>query len=693
MDRSSRARTTTRLAVLAGLAFLWAFFILCRLVYLQVACHEALEAQARKQHLKVVPVHALRGAIFDRSGRILAKSLPLESVCINPLRLPDSAVAADLLSSILNLDRHKLLQRIQAPGGCAACHRSRRRGFLWVKRKISPDECARLRSVDLDWIEFRTESQRYYPNGSLAAHVIGAVDYDEMGNLGLEQSLNGELRGQPGWVKALVDVKKRSIESQVSAQARAGTDVTLALDAEIQFVAERELKAAAEFYRAATGSVVVMRPNTGEILALASYPGLDPNFPPQPDEDPSKRFDQPVSVPFEPGSVFKIVTVSAALDTTTLRPDSPIQCGTGQMNLFGRVIHEAKTGYGTLSMADVLARSSNIGAIQIALKVGDRRLLDYVRRFGFGSRTGVPLPAESTGRVRDWRSKLWTKSSIGSVAMGHEISATTLQLAQACSVIANGGMLVKPRLILRRQKPGAKPQAERLEPPRQVLKPENAIAMRKMMEGVVVQPYGTGRRARLKGYTSGGKTGSAQIYDKASGRYTHFYNASFVGFTPLTNPAVVVAVALNGVRVFGGVAAAPVFRAVATETLRMLNVPKDLPENLPEPETETVEADDLAIAALGAPPEDLPPLELPVAAPVAAAAAAPPSAPAAAPLPVRTFGPTIPSFTGKTMRAVLEESLAYGVRVEVIGSGIAREQNPPAGSFLSPGQRVRVEFQ
>jgi cell division protein FtsI (penicillin-binding protein 3) len=270
--------------------------------------------------------------------------------------------------------------------------------------------------------------------------------------------------------------------------------------------------------------------------------------------------------------------------------------------------------------------------------------------------------------------------------MGHEISTTSVQLAQACSVIANGGVLVRPRLILKRQKAGGKPEKEPEEPPRRILKPETAITMRQMMEGVVL--HGTGRAARLPGYTSGGKTGSAQIFDRATKRYTHLYNGSFVGFAPVTNPSVVIAVTLNGTKLYGGVVAAPVFKTIAVETLRLLDVPHDVPETaLPEPAA-VEDANDVSIAELSQPPDDLP--EAPAA--PAAALAPGPAAPQATTI-VVAAGPMAPSFQGKTVRAVLEESIAAGVPVEVIGSGVARGQAPAPGSPLGPGERVRVQFQ
>ena len=280
------------------------------------------------------------------------------------------------------------------------------------------------------------------------------------------------------------------------------------------------------------------------------------------------------SVPFEPGSVFKVITLSAALETTNLRPESPINCNGGKLTLFSRTIHDSHAGMWVVPMATVLAKSSNIGAIQVGLKVGQVNMHDYMMRFGFGQKTGLPLPGESPGKV--YRLERWGKTSLASVSMGQEVSVTTLQLAQAASVIASGGMLVKPRLVLKR--------GDRVEPvpaPVRVLKPENAITMRQMMEGVVL--VGTGSRARLAGYSSGGKTGSAQIYDYASKHYTHTYNGSYMGFAPMTNPQVVVVVTLNGTHGeagFGGQAAAPVFKIVAGEALRVFDVPKDLPENV-----------------------------------------------------------------------------------------------------------------
>ncbi len=699
-----RAHPNTRLIVLSVGAFLWAVVVLGRLFQLQVISHRTYRELAERQQNHTVRVDAPRGTIFDREGRALAMSVPADSVSIDPLMVPDRPLAASILARALaGVDRDDLLEKMNEAVeehrmALEQKRRAKGTGFLWVKRKVTPAEAEALRSLKLDWVEFQKEPHRYYPDGPLASHVVGTVDFQERGNLGLEQKLEKELNGHPGKETLVTDVLQRPIDSTVSAEAEAGKNITLTIDESIQFVAERELRAACQFYHAASGSTVVMDPHTGEILAMASYPAFDPNQPPGPGEPRTARFDHPVSVAFEPGSVFKIVTLSAALETTNLRPGTQINCGKGTIKLFGRVIHESHHGYGTIPMSDVLARSSNIGAIQIGLKVGEKNLLEYVHKFGFGRTTGIPLPAESSGMIRDL--KHWGKTSIASVSMGHEVSTTALQLAQACSVIANGGVLVKPRLILKRQRPGGPVENEPAPAPQRVLKPETAITMRQMMEGVVLLPYGTGKAARLAGYTSGGKTGSAQIFDLTTKRYTHMYNGSFVGFAPVTNPAVVIAVTLNGVKMFGGVVAAPVFKNVATETLRLLGVPKDIPEVEPAPLTDPQQANDVSIADMSMPPEDLEQVPAPPEVTASAAPSAPPPVAAATPAPasvsgtvVAVAGPSAPNFLGKTVRAALEQSLDLGVPVEVVGSGVARQQAPLPGSPLNPGERVRVLFQ
>ena len=721
------SQSTQRLKWLLWLMLVWVAAIVGRLAFLQVARHDELLRAAQSQQQKIIEIEATRGSIFDRAGQPLAKTLPAESICVNPSKIPDVAVASDILSRVLDVDRKELFDHIQA----AKKHKS---GFLWVKRKVDPEDATRVRSLNLDYVEFRPETRRFYPRGSMAAHVVGTTGMSaaensiEHGTGGIEQSFDDDLAGQPGEGRVYKDVRQTAYDMLVTKQPEPGTNLTLTIDTNLQFDAERALADAVQKANARTGSLVAMNPNTGEILAMANYPTFDPNVSLAPGEPATGRSNLAVTTPFEPGSVFKVITLSAALETTQLTPDSIINCGNGTLSLFGRVIHDAPgERFGSLSMADVLAHSSNIGAINIGLKVGKDNMYEYVRRFGFGRKTGIDLPGESGGILR--RLSNWEATSIGSVAMGHEIGATSLQLAQAGAVVANGGLLVRPRLVLARQRPGAAAEAMPQEKPQRVIAPETAIKMRQMMEGVVL--HGTGRKAILRGYTSGGKTGSAQIYDFKTRTYTHSYNASFLGFAPVSNPQIVIAVTLIGTTGasagFGGATAAPVFHDVATSALRMLDVPKDLPES-PTPalagsKTKEIE-NDLAIAGLGAPPEffaeqsgSSPTVSVseythPAGATSLAAARSPVAPSVTQPsiqkdssasaneasldrrpfLSARAAGPRVPDFRGMTLNTVLEESAATGLPVEVLGSGLARNQDPPPGSVLPPGTRVRVQF-
>jgi len=672
---------TKRVHVLVRVAFVWAALIVVRLIQLQVVQHSQFAEMAREQQQRMEEIKAPRGAILDRYGQRLAMSLPAESVCVDPLRVPDISVAAEVLSKVLKLDAVDLLAKLKT---AVDDHR----GFLWVKRKITREEAKRLRDLNLEWIEFRTETQRYYPNRSLAAHVIGSVDFEEAGNGGIEQSLNDQLSGHSGELLVTEDVQRHGFASEMQNEAQPGQDVQLTIDSRIQFVAEQELAKMVAIHHAKSGSLVAMDPRTGDILAMANVPTFDPNEPPK-SGAVAARENLAVSAPFEPGSVYKVITLSSALETTHLRPESMINCGNGSINLFGRVIHD-HSRYASLSMADVLARSSNIGAINIGLQVGDKNLYQYIRRFGFGKKTGLPLPGESSGMVRPLR--VWQKSSIGSVAMGHEIGVTAVQLAQACTVIASGGFLLKPRLRM------DEPKVD----PIRVLRPETAITMRSMMEGVVIKPYGTGHKyARLIGYTSAGKTGTAQIYDNRIHQYTHLYNASFMGFAPVTNPRIVIVVTINGTEGtvgYGGPTSAPVFREVAAAGLRVMDVPKDLPEMVPDDHAPADE-NDVAIADLGS--SIPPPL---VQAGNAVAADDRPVASANSALDQRIFsvqgggssqdlaGPRVPNFQGKTVRNVIEQAAALGIPVEFTGSGIARAQAPEPGAILPAGRWVRVQF-
>jgi cell division protein FtsI (penicillin-binding protein 3) len=462
-----------------------------------------------------------------------------------------------------------------------------------------------------------------------------------------------------------------------------GKNIGLTIDRELQYIAQEALRTAVIKNHAERGSLVVMDPRTGEILALENYPTYDPNERLLPGERAIGRENLAAGAPFEPGSVFKIVTLSAALETTRLTPGTMIDCGGGVMRLFTRVIHDSHP-HGMLSMEDVLAYSSNIGAIRIGMQVGNQNLYDYVRRFGFGRRTGVELPAEAPGMLRPL--KRWQPTSIGSVPMGHEISVTSLQLAQMGSVIANGGFLVHPHVVAWEQTPNGPREPVKHPNPVEVLKPKTVATMRIMMRRVMTEPHGTGHLLHVIGYSVGGKTGTAQIFDYTHHVYTHKYNASFIGFAPLNDPSLVVVATVNGTTGqagFGGTAAGPAFVKLMSSGLNRLGVAHDAPDEIEEliaNEKDTAkgkdnvpEKDADTVAELSTPLSSEEMLE---AQGVAADANA----------------PKVPNFVGKTVKDVMEEAAAGGVEVDMSGNGLARTQNPPPGALLISGERVLVRF-
>ena len=531
-------QTTRRLKWLLWMLLLWVGVILWRLVSLQVFQHDDLLRLAQQQQQRLVPIPALRGPIFDRTGQPLAKTLPAESILVNPQKIPDASVAADLLSRLLGLDRAKLLNQIESA-------KRRSSGFMWIKRKADAAEAERLRGLKLDWVEFRPEMLRYYPHGELASHVVGSMgvadDDSESGNAGIELAFDDELAGRPGQMRVYTDVKQIAYDSVVARKPEPGASITLTIDPNLQFEAEKELDKAIESSGAKTGSIVAVNPNNGDILAMANYPRFDPNLPPGPNEPPNARSNLAISTPFEPGSVFKVVTLSAALETTKLQPDSMLPIG-GSIRVYDRVIKDEHP-HGAMSMADVLAHSSNVGAIQIGLKVGDRSLYKYQRKFGFGQKTGIELPGESAGLLR--RVESWNATSIAFLSIGHEISVTSLQLALAGAAIANGGMLLKPRLVLARQRPGQ---------PAGTL-PRGKAGADHRSRNRHPDAADDGRRGAArhrqgvrepKGLHLGRQNRHRQIFDLKANVYTHKYNASFLGFAPVANPQIVIIVTLEG---------------------------------------------------------------------------------------------------------------------------------------------------
>ncbi|MCU1292092.1 MAG: Peptidoglycan glycosyltransferase, partial [Bryobacterales bacterium] len=571
------AKSTERLLITGLILTGWALIVLLRLFQLQVLAHDKYQRIGDSQQEKMLPIEAPRGAILDRNGNYLAISSPSQFVVVNPARIPDKATAAALLGRILGMDAEKLEADLVAAAASRHHH-----GYFIVDPRVSAEKAEALRAMKLDWLDIQHGSLRTYPNGQLAAHVIGSVGAEGHGSAGIELKLDKDLAGTPGWERVTVDVKQRAYASEVTKVPTVGKNVGLTIDSELQHVTETALRDAVMKNHADHGSVVAIDPNTGAILALANYPTYDLNERLHAGEKAHGRTDLAVVAPYEPGSVFKVITLAAALETTRLRPSTMIPCAGGVLRIFGRTIHDAE-GHGDLTMEDVLAQSSNVGAIRIGMEVGAPNLYSYVRKFGVGKRTGIELPAEAPGMLR--RLSRWQPTSLPSVAFGHEVSVTTVQLARIGAVIANGGYLINPHLVAWEQAPGGPKEMKSVPVPVQVLEPSTVATMRQMMQRVITSPKGTAHRLHLVGYTLAGKTGTAQIFDFEHHVYTHKYNASFMGFAPIEHPSLMIVVTVSGttgIAGFGAYAAGPVFQNVAATALRLRYVPRDVPEEVVE---------------------------------------------------------------------------------------------------------------
>ncbi len=672
------SKSVTRLLILSLILAAWVVLILGRLFQLQVLQHDKYLTLARRQQERMEQVPPLRGTIFDSTGTLLATNKFSKLAIVNPSRIPDKAMAAGLLGDNLHIPSDAVQKALEETAN------SSHPGFLVVSTNVSQEQAEALAALNLEWLELKDGTTRWYPNHQLAAHVIGNVNFDGTGVAGVEKRLDKDLSGQPGLIRVAHDVHGQGYEQEQAKAPQNGKNITLTIDARLQDVAEEAIKDAVEKNHAEHGSLVAMDPYTGEVKALANYPTYDLDERLLPGQTATGRENLAVMAPFEPGSVFKVITLSAALQTTTLTPVSIINCGNGSIRIGSRVIKDHKS-YSSLQMQDVLAFSSNVGAIRIGMEVGNENMYEYIRRFGFGQRTGIELPAEAPGMLRPLRR--WQQGSIGSVAMGHEISVTSVQLAQAGSVIANGGFRVAPHIVQFKQVPGGPKEIVKPAERVQVLEPANVVTMRQMMERVVIYPGGTGRRAKVIGYTTAGKTGTAQIFDFQHKVYTHKYNASFMGFVPVVNPRIVIAVTVTGTTGevgYGGVASAPAFRRVAEVAMRLIGVPRDLPDEVKQPEPthrSGNDDNDLALASLSDPlteedwKQGLGDGDGAVIEPASA-----------------YRGPVAPKLTGMTELEVVKFSAEKGLLVVGTGHGLAVDQQPEPGAPLPPGERIRVRF-
>jgi cell division protein FtsI (penicillin-binding protein 3) len=556
-------RSRLRISVLIGIFAVALFALVARLFDIQILQHHVLAGLAERQYQKSTDLRGKRGAIYDRRMRELALSIDRESIYINPSEFSQSAEAVTQLGRILELKEATILEKMQSD-----------RQFVWLKRKVPPDESTALRSLGIKGIGFVTESQRFYPKRALAGQVIGFVGIDEVGLEGIEHGYESTLAGEAVRVMLDRDARGRpiSLRSDALRQLPQGHELVLTIDERIQFVAERELRDQIARLGARGGVVVVMHPFTGEILALANESAFDPNM--FREATPKVWRERSITDTFEPGSTLKAMLAAAALEERLVRPDDMFFGEQGSIQVASLVIRDHEK-FGWLTFREVIEKSSNVGTIKVGQRLGKERLYDYLTRFGFGSRTGVDFPGEAPGLLRP--PQQWSEVSLASLAIGQEVAVTPLQLATAFSALANGGLLVRPHLVKAIIKDGEVVQETAPVQAGRVISEATARQVTNILQGVVTR--GTGQAAAVQGYTVAGKTGTAQKFEAAMGKYSSQKSvASFVGYLPAEQPRATILVCIDEPQAgmaWGSVAAAPLFSAIAHQTMRYLRVPPD----------------------------------------------------------------------------------------------------------------------
>jgi cell division protein FtsI/penicillin-binding protein 2 len=565
----ARARRARLALLVAGLAA-GLLALAARCAHLQVIKEPELLDLARSQQERTIALDPRRGPILDRNGKELAVSLDVDSIFADPVEVGDAAAAGQRLAPLLGQKPGELRERLEND-----------RHFVWLRRKVTPDLRRRVEALDLSGVGFARESRRYYPKRTLAAHLLGGCGMDNQGLAGLEFAYDATIRGTPGRILFMRDGRGGRVLDRARTEPTAGLGLVLTVDEVIQYIVERELDTVMAETSPAGATVVALRPQTGEVLALASRPTFDPNSYSASREEAQRN--RAVSDYYEPGSTFKVVTAAAALEAGRVNPNEVIWCENGSIVVARHRFKEDRLPYGNLTFTEVLAKSSNVGAIKVAARLRPQEFIDVIRSFGFGHRTGIELPGESPGMLRDLPD--WSGLSQASIAMGQEVGATTLQLAAAMGTIANDGVWVRPRVVQATMAPGGRRIPT--DPPddqerHRAVSERTARTLRRMLQSVTIEG-GTGRAAAVPGYTVGGKTGTAQKID-ASGRYSPGkYVSWFAGFVPSGRPALVIVVMVDeprGPKFHGGDIAAPVFSRVALPVLQYLGVPPDTDDTL-----------------------------------------------------------------------------------------------------------------
>ncbi len=642
---TNQARKWLKFRVVTVLIFFAVLFValVSRAFQLQILSGEALKAKAEKQHTRILEFQTERGHIFDRNGKVLAASLMVDSVYADPSRIKNRKKVSAKLSSILGINKKKINKNIL-----------KYKRFCWIARKISPEQSRRIKSMNMDGVYLIKEPKRFYTNKGSAGHLLGFVGMDSDGLGGLELKYNRYLKGairKVSWGKDARGNRFYMGSSSANKEESGGCNLILTIDSRIQHIVELQLREATERAGAKGGIAIVMNPGTGEILAIANEPGFNPTVFTQ--YSGEMRKNKIVTDCFDPGSIFKPFVAAAALEEEIVEDGEEINCENGAYLVGNKIIHDAQgEKFDRLTIREILKYSSNIGSVKVAERLGKERFYQYMRKFGFGSRTGINLPGEASGILR--KPQYWTDVDFATMAFGQGVSVTAIQMITAMSAIANQGVLMKPYVVRGLvDKKGRVIEEFTPTVVEKVISPLTAQRVTSFLTDVVGDEGGTGKNARIVNVSVAGKTGTSQKFDFNAGRYSSDkVLASFIGFFPAENPQIIILVVLDEpeTKRWGGQTAAPVFRNISEQILRRFNRSIGEREFIAENiniEMKNVFAPEVIIGHIGMDES------------------------------------AMPDFTGMTMRDVLRIAREMDMDLRLTGSGWVVSQKPAPGSPIS----------
>ncbi len=549
-------------AVILNTTIIFGFIaVFFRLVDLMVVNHGLFSSKAKLQQIKSEDIQVRRGNIYDRRGREFAVNLELESVYCDPEELVIDKEKMNRFSSLVGIDAKTVKAKMDSD-----------KRFVWINRKLPRDRAEKIKALDIKGIGFITEAQRFYPKGRLASHIIGSVGLDNQALEGLELKYNRYLKAAGGKVYFSRDASGSMLSTGVDTEAK-GNEILLTIDEGLQYIVEKELDKAMAKWRSVAASAIMMDPFSGEILALANRPAYDPN---EIGKSRSHEIRNRVLTDvYEPGSTFKIIVGTAAIEEKLYSLNTLFDCSKGGIEVGGKFIRDAHK-HGVLSFKEVIQKSSNVGSVMMGQKLGKERVYKYSKLFGFGELTGIDLPGEVSGWIRE--PSRWSATSIGAISIGQEVAATPLQVLRAYSVIANGGYLVQPHIVSEIRTPEGQVVFSYQQGEKKRVISERTSHMFKNILKTVVEEGGTATSAAVDGNQVAGKTGTAQLIDPSTKRYSRDkFISSFVGFVPADQPkfALIVVVYEPKGQIYGGVVAGPVFKNIADQSLSYMNIPRD----------------------------------------------------------------------------------------------------------------------